>query len=1299
MKNRRFWPAQLAVILTLALGFPVLGTFHPAWAEEPVREEEAAIAEDVLGEPGEVPEAEPLEEDPAEAAPAEEGEPTEVGDGPVAEAGQAESADGLETRELAAEDASWSVTVTPQRNITQATITVEELDAILASGEADAIVVDATMSYRGTITRSVSKTLALADIDAATAAFDMDFENFGRFTVTVRFTLDGATVAGSTSSQTVGIVADEYNLAPLTATMPVTMFSLSLWGEGSIRTAGPTIALLMRAGAWDWNALPGPRDGMYGVYALPYLTEEAIAYQSSDYAEESAVFRSNFEAFDAYVEDLHTLDPSSRFNLYLGDNFVWIIQEVLYANRIPSDRYTITVLSDGTGSYAAFSATYDGTSLAENEAIHNDLKAGWEDARQYAYGNGEVMAGYTAEHYNDNNRRTWAAIASEGSATWWLTRPALLVTDGDGDAFGAAVRDGSVGEGIIRFYIDRRLSAIQAAGDGAVAEFKALFNFNDGYFSAAEESGKDVMLLLGSTYPDDEPDFEGYARFVMTYYGDAYAYYYKGHPATPTDLNPAKVAQLASLGITDVDSSIAAELILFFNPGIHLVGYGSTTFSSVPEGMAKGLFNKTKAEGLADEMYRNMEFWMKRVDGSAPAEVQALCVAGHDTYLVEFSDAVGAAEGYDIAIWDATDSVIVYYKLQADGSYAKVGDEQGSQAGAKLPEGTYIIQSALEAGQVLDVAGESAEDGANVALWTYGGRANQQWNLSYDDAGYAIFTNANSGLALDVNGESSANGANVAQWTPNGRPSQQWRIQLNADGSSTLVSAVNGSSVLDIVGHASANGTNANLWAPNGGRNQRFLLIPVPPQVDAAGMVELPEGLYALTPAVNTDGRLDIAGESTAAGGNAIVWTATGMDNQAFEISRADDGFYVIECALSGKVLDIPSGSPIAGADVVQSERIDGQATQEWAIYSRVGGSYVLKNVGTGLMLEVAGGSAAAGADVQGGSEDGSAAQRWRIVRTTTARAALDALARQNKNSVRAGGYVIQTVMMDGQVVGVRGASSVPGANVELGGYAALPSQTWEIAYDDDGYATLANAGSGLVLGIRGDSHYAGANVQQERPSGAYGQKWIIRPNGDGSYTLISGVSPKIVLDVTGEQTSNGANIETWTSNGGRAQSFHLLPLEPFIPKVGMANDLSGVYTIAPVLAPGHALDVEGQDMADGANIICWTAHGGANQQWRFTRLDDGFYRIESVLSGKLLDVSGSTVIPGTNVIQWTGNGGLNQEWAVYRRSDGSYVLKNVGTGLMLDLYGSSTENGANVDAYRENDAASQRWTLTEAAG
>ena len=55
-------------------------------------------------------------------------------------------------------------------------------------------------------------------------------------------------------------------------------------------------------------------------------------------------------------------------------------------------------------------------------------------------------------------------------------------------------------------------------------------------------------------------------------YGDRYLYYYKGHPATPTELSTAKQDELKRLEMTDVDASIAAELILFFNPGIDVAG-------------------------------------------------------------------------------------------------------------------------------------------------------------------------------------------------------------------------------------------------------------------------------------------------------------------------------------------------------------------------------------------------------------------------------------------------------------------------------------------------------------------------------------------------------------------------------------------------------------------------------------------------------------------------------------------------------------------------------------------------------
>jgi len=39
---------------------------------------------------------------------------------------------------------------------------------------------------------------------------------------------------------------------------------------------------------------------------------------------------------------------------------------------------------------------------------------------------------------------------------------------------------------------------------------------------------------------------------------------------------------------------------------------------------------------------------------------------------------------------------------------------------------------------------------------------------------------------------------------------------------------------------------------------------------------------------------------------------------------------------------------------------------------------------------------------------------------------------------------------------------------------------------------------------------------------------------------------------------------------------------------------------IVNVINPDEVLDVKGNDTSDGAEVCAWRAHGGANQQWNF---------------------------------------------------------------------------------------------------
>lgn len=860
----------------------------------------------------------------------------------------------------------FAIDYAPVRNTTIVSASVSDAATLVSDGIADAVAVEATMSHGGTVTRSISREASLAELSATGGSFDVDFGDFGRFSVVAQFK-KGNEIVFETSAVSVGVTADIYNIAPVSATLPVTMFSLNLWGEGSIRESGPVILLMERPSSYDWDSLPRAEEGTYGVYGLPYFSREKISYQPADFDVAASLFRERAVAMAEYVKDLMELDPTSRVNLYCVDGYIDLVQSIIYANRIPEGQYSITVLSDGAFTYEQFGSSYDS---AYPEQQHTQLVSKWNAAKEYAYSNGEVAEGYGPWEACD---QFWAAVDSEPNAQIWVARKDLLASPEDGNAFGLSVQGNSK---VVQVAIASLLQSNIQSSEANEEAFKALYNFNDSYFESAKEQGKDVMLLLG-TRVDTEQAFSEYARFVMSYYGDDYVYYYKGHPGTPTDMYPWKTAELEALGITDVDSSIAAELILFFNPTIYLSGYGSSTYASVPEGMAKGMFAMTKEQGLANPQYQNMEYWMSKIDSESPSEIVNECIPGHDTFLVEFSDEVAAAKGYDIALWDSTAAVIRYYQRVSDDALSLVAQEEGVASECPVAEGTYAIMTDCALGKVLDVEGGSLANEANVQSYGYNGTAAQQWRVSYDEEGLATLINVGSGKVLDVTGGQGTSGTNVQQYEANGTLAQKWRIVRNSGDSVTISSALDESTVLDIDGASSSDGANVQVWEENGTKAQSFQFLPIYPSISPDGQVNLADGVYRILSAVNTNYAVDVTGWSKEDGARIQLWGSTGADNQAFRIERLDNGYYSIVSVWSRKALDVTGCSIIPGAPVQQWDRGANAANQQWRIVQGTGGEYTIQNVQTGLMLDVAGGAAYDGNGINVYTPNGTQAQRW----------------------------------------------------------------------------------------------------------------------------------------------------------------------------------------------------------------------------------------------------------------------------------------------------------------------------------
>ena len=144
---------------------------------------------------------------------------------------------------------------------------------------------------------------------------------------------------------------------------------------------------------------------------------------------------------------------------------------------------------------------------------------------------------------------------------------------------------------------------------------------------------------------------------------------------------------------------------------------------------------------------------------------------------------------------------------------------------AKVTFSGPVVLQAKHSSKVLDVAGVSKSDGANVQQWTYNGGANQKWRIEALTTGAYQVVAIHSGKCLDLAGGSLADGANVQQWSCNGSVNQQWRVELLSGSTYQLVS-MKSNKCLDVASAGTANGTNVQQWSCSGAANQSWRIWP-----------------------------------------------------------------------------------------------------------------------------------------------------------------------------------------------------------------------------------------------------------------------------------------------------------------------------------------------------------------------------------------------------------------------------------------------------------------------------------------
>ena len=400
-------------------------------------------------------------------------------------------------------------------------------------------------------------------------------------------------------------------------------------------------------------------------------------------------------------------------------------------------------------------------------------------------------------------------------------------------------------------------------------------------------------------------------------------------------------------------------------------------------------------------------------------------------------------------------------------------------------------------------------------------------------------------------------------------------------------------------------------------------------------------------------------------------------------VTIPNGNYYINVRSKVASSVDIPGGSA-ADSTAIQLYSGNGSKAQQFTFTRQSDGSYEIVNVNSGKALDVRNGVAENNAIVQQYSRNNSQAQRW-FIRDSGA------------------GYYLQSALGN-WVLDLSGGNTANGAAIRLYAPNGTASQLFVVSSSDVNIATGVSmiitsvANKKLVTDVTGASTANGARVQLYSSNNTNAQKYRFGSIGNGTYKIINANSGK-VLDVSGGSTANGAALQQYTSNNTVAQQWTV------------RNYGSGRIALVSVNA-NKAVDIPGGNAVQQAQLQLYSPNGTVAQQWLVAKapltlrerlnetaakhrqdLPDGTYTFGSKLNTSMkMDVSGASRSNYGNVQIWAGNGTNAQKWKVTHDSNGYVTLTSVNSGKVLDVNGGVSANGTNVQQYDSNGTYAQKW-------
>ncbi len=307
--------------------------------------------------------------------------------------------------------------------------------------------------------------------------------------------------------------------------------------------------------------------------------------------------------------------------------------------------------------------------------------------------------------------------------------------------------------------------------------------------------------------------------------------------------------------------------------------------------------------------------------------------------------------------------------------------------GKTIPEGDYWLVSPLGSlsRKALGTEKEQycTEDAENISLQFNEFSPYRVFTFTYDNNGFYHITQRTTDMALTVAGDGISNGSNVTLYSYEGKATQEWSVLDAGNGTYKLQSKSSGSN-LDVSDSNSNVGANIQIWPENGATAQLWRLLPMGNLSAGAGKT-VEEGSYRIITAVSANKCLDIpfVGYCTTAGTNVELHSYRDDSYNVYRFTYNENGYYRITQNNTDMALTIADGSQFGYCNVVLSP-YTGSVFQEWSITAGENGVYTLTSRGNSFNLDLHDGVTSDGTNIGSWGENFFDAERWKLIKVSS---------------------------------------------------------------------------------------------------------------------------------------------------------------------------------------------------------------------------------------------------------------------------------------------------------------------------